>query len=177
MYCKMLQEAVLTAQGKEVEVDFDTKVDLSVDAFIPAEYILNEVQKLDIYKRIAGVETMLEKEDMIQELEDRFGHVPVAVDNLIRINLLRVHAHSLYMTDIRNVKEKIQFVFRPDAKINPENIPAFVKHFRESMNFTPIGMPTFTYRCVLSGMVEKDAQTLLKTCEMVLEQMEQILCN
>lgn len=177
MYCKMLQEAVLTAQGKAVEVSFDTKVDISVDAFIPAEYILNEIQKLDIYKRIAGVETTAEKEDMIQELEDRFGHIPVPVENLIRINLIRVHAHTLYLTDVRNVKEKIQFVFRPDAKINPEKIPEFVKQFKGSMQFAPIGMPTFTYRCVLGGMAEKDAQILLETCEKILDQMQQLLCN
>lgn len=175
MYCKMLNEAVMTAQGKEIQVDFDTKVDISADAFIPAEYILNEMQKLDIYKRIAGVETFAEKEDMMQELEDRFGHVPVSVENLLRINLIRVKAHSMYITDVRNVKERIQFVLRPDANILPEKIPEFIKLFRGSMTFTPIGTPTFTYRCEWTGLVEKDAQTVLKTCERILEQMHTML--
>ncbi len=175
MYCKMLNQAVMTAQGKTVAVDFDTKVDVSADAFIPAEYILNEVQKLDIYKRIAGVETHAEKEDMIQELEDRFGTVPVAVDNLLRINLLRIRAHRMYMTDIRSIKDRIQFVVRPDAHINPDKIPTFVKSFKGSMSFAPMGSPTFTYRCALSGMVEKDAQIILAACEEVLERMEQEL--
>ena len=172
MYCKMLNEAVMTAQGKKVAVDFDTKVDVSADAFIPAEYILNEVQKLDIYKRIAGVETLAEKEDMVQELQDRFGAVPISVDNLLRINLLRVRAHRMFMTDIRSIKDRIQFVIRPDARINPDLIPTFVKSFKGSMNFTPMGTPAFTYRCILTGMVEKDAQIILKACEDVLERME-----
>lgn len=173
MYCKMLNTAVMAAQGKKVAEDFDTKVDVSADAFIPAEYILNEVQKLDIYKRIAGVETLAEKEDMVQELEDRFGTVPTPVDNLLRINLLRIRAHRMFLTDIRSIKDRIQFVIRPDARINPDLIPAFVKSFKGSMSFTPMGTPTFTYRCVLTGMVEKDAQIILKACEEVLEQMEQ----
>ena len=173
MYCKMLNEAVMTAQGRKVAVDFDTKVDVSADAFIPAEYILNEVQKLDIYKRIAGVETLSEKEDMMHELQDRFGNVPTPVDNLLRINLLRIRAHRMFMTDIRSIKDRIQFVIRPDASINPDLIPAFVKSFKGSMSFTPMGTPTFTYRCVLTGMVEKDAQIILKACEEVLEKMEQ----
>ena len=172
MYCKMLNEAVMTAQGKKVAVDFDTKVDVSADAFIPAEYILNEVQKLDIYKRIAGVETLAEKEDMIHELEDRFGNVPTPVDNLLRINLLRIRAHRMFLTDVRSIKDRIQFVVRPDARINPENIPAFVKSFKGSMGFTPMGTPTFTYRVGLTGMVEKDAQIILGACEEVLERME-----
>ena len=162
----------MTAQGKKAAVDFDTKVDVSADAFIPAEYILNEVQKLDIYKRIAGVETLAEKEDMIHELKDRFGNVPVPVDNLLRINLLRVRAHRMFLTDIRSVKDRIQFVIRPDASVDPERIPAFVKSFKGSMSFTPMGTPTFTYRCVLTGMVEKDAQIILGACEDVLERME-----
>ncbi|MBQ8816227.1 MAG: transcription-repair coupling factor, partial [Lachnospiraceae bacterium] len=173
MYCKMLNQAVMTAQGKKVAVDFDTKVDVSADAFIPAEYILNEVQKLDIYKRIAGVETPAEKEDMLQELQDRFGNVPTPVDNLLRINLLRVRAHRMYMTDVRSIKDRIQFVVRPDAHINPDLIPAFVKSFKGSMTFAPMGNPTFTYRCTLTGMVEKDAQIILGACEEVLERMEQ----
>ena len=173
MYCKMLNEAVMTAQGRKVAVDFDTKVDVSADAFIPAEYILNEVQKLDIYKRIAGVETLSEKEDMMHELQDRFGNVPTPVDNLLRINLLRIRAHRMFMTDIRSIKDRIQFVIRPDASINPDLIPAFVKSFKGSMSFTPMGTPTFTYRCVLTGMVEKDAQIILKACEEVLEKMQQ----
>ncbi len=175
MYCKMLNQAVLTAQGKQVAADFDTKVDVSADAFIPAEYILNEVQKLDIYKRIAGVETLAEKEDMLQELEDRFGAVPTAVDNLLRINLLRIRAHRMYMTDIRSMKDRLQFVVRPDARINPEKIPAFVKSFQGNMSFAPMGSPTFTKRLHLSGMVEKDAQIILSQCEEILERMEREL--
>ncbi len=173
MYCKMLNQAVMTAQGKKIAVDFDTKVDVSADAFIPAEYILNEVQKLDIYKRIAGVETQADKEDMLQELQDRFGSVPTPVDNLLRINLLRVRAHRMYMTDVRSIKDRIQFVVRPDAHINPDLIPAFVKSFKGSMTFAPMGNPTFTYRCTLTGMVEKDAQIILGACEEILERMEQ----
>lgn len=175
MYCKMLNEAVMTAQGKKTVVDFDTKVDVSADAFIPAEYILNEVQKLDIYKRIAGVENAGEKEDMMQELADRFGNIPTPVENLLRINMLRVRAHRMYMTDIRSVKDRIQFVIRPDAQIVPEKIPEFVKVYKGSMSFTPAGTPTFTYRAVLTGMVEKDSQIILAACENILEHMEEAL--
>jgi transcription-repair coupling factor (superfamily II helicase) len=175
MYCKMLNTAVMTAQGKKITEDFDTKVDVSADAFIPSEYILNEVQKLDIYKRVAGVETLGEKDDMIQELQDRFGNVPTPVDNLLRINLLRIRAHRMYLTDIRNVKDRVQFVIRPDARINPDAIPAFIRTFKGNMSFTPVGTPTFTYRLVLTGMVERDAQIILKACEDILEKMEQEL--
>ena len=56
LYCKMLNEAVKHLKGEEAAIDFPTTVDLDVDAYIPPAYIMNEVQKLDIYKRIAGIE-------------------------------------------------------------------------------------------------------------------------
>lgn len=51
-------------------------MDLNIDAYIPASYIPNEYQKLDIYKRIAAIETEEEQEDMLEELIDRFGDPP-----------------------------------------------------------------------------------------------------
>ena len=62
LYCKMLNEAVRTAKGEAVEEDFETSIDIQLDAYIPAGYIANEYQKLDIYKRIAAIQTEAEKE-------------------------------------------------------------------------------------------------------------------
>ncbi|RAZ19285.1 hypothetical protein DK853_51505, partial [Klebsiella oxytoca] len=67
-------------KGIGTEEDFNTSVDLDVDAFIPPAYIVNEIQKLDIYKRIAGIENQVESDDMKEELLDRFGDIPVAVE-------------------------------------------------------------------------------------------------
>ena len=73
LYCKMLSEAVKEAKGIRTMDDFETTIDLNIDAFIPDSYIGNEFQKLDIYKRIAGIESQQEYDDMLEELIDRFG--------------------------------------------------------------------------------------------------------
>ena len=58
LYCKMLNEAVKREKGLDVDEDeFQTTVDMDIDAYIPSTYIRSESQKLDIYKRIAGIET------------------------------------------------------------------------------------------------------------------------
>lgn len=57
LYCKMLNEAVKSMKGQKQVIDFVTTIDLDVDAFIPESYIVNEYQKLDIYKRIAAIES------------------------------------------------------------------------------------------------------------------------
>ena len=83
LYCKMLNEAVSQLKGKKEEADYATTIDLDIDAFIPESYIKNEYQKLDIYKRIATIETEEEMDDMTEELIDRFGDLPKKVQQLL----------------------------------------------------------------------------------------------
>lgn len=175
MYCKMLNEAVKSLKGIPTVTDFATVIDLDVDAFIPAEYIVNEVQKLDIYKRIAGIENVKERDDMKDELLDRFGAIPKSVDNLLRIALIRVSAHGLFMTEIKGKNERITFTFRPDARVNPAKIPEMLKKYSQSLTFTAYGNPFFTYKYRKTGLVETDAELLLCMTEKLLEEMKSII--
>ena len=88
LYCKMLNQAVNNLKGIKNEYSFETTVDLEVDAYIPASYIKSEYQKLDIYKRIAALETREELSDMKDELSDRYGSIPSCASNLLMVCLL-----------------------------------------------------------------------------------------
>ncbi len=175
LYCKMLNEAVKNVKGVKTAEDFATLVDLDVDAFIPPSYIVNEVQKLDIYKRIAGIENVKERDDMRDELLDRFGEIPKSVDNLLRIALIRVAAHRLFMTEIRGKNEKITFNLRADAGLDPAKIPPLLKKYGKALAFTAYGNPFFTYKYKKTGLVEKDAELLLDGTERLLKEMEGLL--
>mgnify|MGYP000866750236 CR=1 FL=1 len=177
LYCKMLNEAVKNLKGISTREDFTTVVDVDVDAYITPEYIVNEVQKLDIYKRIAGIENEKERDDMKDELLDRFGAIPKSVDNLLRIALIRVSAHSLYMTEIKGKNERIIFTFRPDAAINPAGIPSLLKKHKDKLYFTAYGNPHFTYKYNRTGLVEKDAELILTVTETLLDEMKDILID
>ena len=89
LYCKMLNTAIETLKGNKIADEFETKVDLLIDAYVPGSYIKNESLKMDIYKRIAGIETVEEYEDMQDELLDRFGDIPIQVENLLKVILLK----------------------------------------------------------------------------------------
>ncbi len=175
LYCKMLNEAVQGLKGGKVAQDFATVIDLDVDAFIPPTYIVNEVQKLDIYKRIAGIENGKERDDMRDELLDRFGEIPKSVDNLLRIALIRVAAHKLYMTDVKGKNEKITFLFRPDAEVNPAKIPVILRKYGPSLTFTAYGKPSFAYKYKKTGLMEKDAEFLMAWTEDFLKDAEVFL--
>lgn len=169
LYCRMLNDAVKNLKGIETEEDFTTSIELDVDAFIPAEYIVNEVQKLDIYKRIAGIENDEEYEDIREELLDRFGQVPESADNLLRISMLRVKAHRLYMNEVKGKNEKLIFSIRQDARIKPEGIPKVVAAFKNlSFNTKTLQFTCGYKKC---GMVERDERMLLKLAEDITDEM------
>lgn len=162
LYCKMLNEAVKTLKGtKKVEADFGTYVDMDVDAFIPPEYIVNEVQKLDIYKRIASLENEAECDDMRKELKDRFGTVPKSVDNLIRISLIRVMAHRRYVTEIKGKVGQVTFYMEPYAPVHVERLPELMAKYRGVLEFSAKGTPNFVLRYKKYGLMEKDAEMMM----------------
>ena len=176
LYCKMLNEAVKNQKGISTTLeDFNTLVDLDVDAYIPVDYIVNEIQKLDIYKRIAGIETQQESDDMKDELRDRFGNVPKSVENLLRIAIIRSRAHKIYITELKGGREQIRFQMKPDANIQIENIPLLLKKHDKALKFITKGTPYFLYRYKKCGMVEKDEETLLQITNSVLTDMEELL--
>ncbi len=175
LYCKMLNEAVKTLKGtKRAEEDFGTYVDMDVDAFIPASYIMNEVQKLDIYKRIASLENAAECEDMRKELKDRFGGIPKSVENLIQISLIRVLAHRRYVTEIKGKAGQITFLMEPLAPVHVELLPQLLEQYRGALAFSAKGTPNFVLKYKKHGLVEKDAELMIKYTNQVLADMEKL---
>jgi transcription-repair coupling factor (superfamily II helicase) len=171
LYCKMLNEAVKALKGQKESIDFVTTIDMDVDAYIPESYIVNEYQKLDIYKRIAAIESSDESEEMKGELMDRFGQIPRPVENLLRISLIRMAAHELYVTEVKGKKEGISFVMDQQAKIKVENIEFLLADFNGALQFTVKGVPTFFYRLKSTGVVEKDEEQMLSAAEEITRRM------
>lgn len=146
LYCKMLNEAVELLKGnKKAEDDYETNVDLDIDAFIPPSYIKNEIQKLNIYKRIAGIETDEEYEDMLDELIDRFGDLPRSVSNLLDIAIIKTKAHKVYITEVSGGKNMIKLKLYNNAKIDISKIQEFVTKYNGEVKFITDKTPYFTY--------------------------------
>jgi transcription-repair coupling factor (superfamily II helicase) len=145
LYCKMLNEAVLTLKGELKEKDYETTVDLTIDAFIPDTYIRNETQKLEIYKRIACIETREELMDMEDELTDRFGDLPRQALNLLDIALLKAKANNAYITEIKGGKSGVRMRMYPKAEIDVGRIPDIVAQYQGMLRFKVETVPYFTY--------------------------------
>ena len=168
MYCKMLSEAVKELKGGEAEEVYTTTMDLNVDAYIPSSYIKNEFQKLDIYKRIAAIETEEEMDDMLEELIDRFGDIPKKVQQLLHIALLKGLAHSAYVTAVEQKGKKIKFTMYERAGIDPGKIPELLKKYGPDLIFRTGEPPYFLYE--KKGRSGKDSGAeILETIRNVLE--------
>ena len=162
LYCKMLNDAVLRLKGEKEDIDeFETTIDLMIDAFIPATYVRNEMQKLELYKRIASIETEEEYEDMSDELMDRYGELPAPVMNLLKVALLKAKAHTAFITQIEQKGNGIVFTMYKEARIKAEEIDPLLKReeYRNKMKFQ---MADVSFRYLWKGGTKKELLAIIE---------------
>lgn len=100
LYIKILEEAVNEEKGIPPKPKMDCSVDIAVDAFIPEQYIGSSKIRMDVYRKIANIENNEDRDDLLDELTDRFGDLPKPVENLVDISLIRNAASLLGFTAI-----------------------------------------------------------------------------
>ena len=107
LYVKMLNDAIKKVKGEPIVEEIDVEIDLSVNAYIPDTYISDELTKIEMYKKIASIES---KEDMLEvqeELEDRFSDLPKSVQTLLKISYIKSLCKIMKVEKVRQVKDEI----------------------------------------------------------------------
>lgn len=98
MYLRLLDEAVALAKGEKAasapEDERPVIVELPLDAYLPPEYVSDEIERVDLYRRASSARTLVEVEDLAEELRDRFGELPEAATNLIGLSKVRILARE-----------------------------------------------------------------------------------
>ncbi len=144
----------------------DTSIDCDTDAFIPDEYIPDEYHKLDIYKRIAEIETKEEYEDMTDELIDRFGDMPKSVQNLLYVVKLKALARKAYVTELDIRSGSIRMNMHPKADIKVEAIPMLIEREKGKLVF---------YRGTEPRLVYTDKHASYKGTEYMMNKAEELI--
>ena len=160
LYTQMLEQAVRELKG-EAEPAPQAQLNLGLNIRIPVDYILEENQRLRMYKRIAGIETERQLSDVEAELRDRYGEPPVPVQQLLRYAALRMQAVDAGVTGIERKRDLVSVKFRQDAPVDPVRLAKFVSSQRGAQ-FLPDG----TLKFVARGM---DSQELLGQLQQLLE--------
>ena len=109
MYCKLIEETLEEVGGSVPVRELETRVDLRVDAFLPSDYVEDEKQRMEMYKRIASVTSDDDRADITDELIDRFGDLPPAVESLLEVSELRAVCNRFGVSRICSVRDGIMF--------------------------------------------------------------------
>ncbi|MDR6721339.1 transcription-repair coupling factor [Paenibacillus amylolyticus] len=117
LYSQMLAEEInkrkVTMLGEEpVPSDqWNTTLDLSIDAYLPSDYIYDSIQKIEIYKKVAVIASFDDAMELEDELVDRFGDLPEAVINLLAVARMKVYGKIYGIESISQRGEDITVKF------------------------------------------------------------------
>jgi transcription-repair coupling factor (superfamily II helicase) len=163
LYTQMLERAVREMKGEAAPDEAETQLNLGLNIRVPGDYIPEENQRLQMYKRVARVETESQLGDVAAELEDRYGPPPPAVRNLLDYASLKLLCMKVGVNSIERKRDSVTFKFRQSASVDPEQLARFVSAQRGAQ-FTPDGMLKFVLK-------PTSAEEVLRALRAVLEQL------
>lgn len=117
MYCKLLAQVVAEAGGIAIETPQEVNVNIDVNAFVPFSYVEDDETRVDIYQKIAAIQTRDDIMELTDELIDRFGDMPKEVFRLMEISFIRYGAGRCGFREVSFKAGKILFSFVPEARI------------------------------------------------------------
>ena len=116
LYCKLVKREISEAMGKSLEEDRECAVELGVSAYIPSEYISNEMLKLDMYRRVASINSLDRAKKVRSEFIDRFGTPPQEVEDLLWSALLGAFAKKAMIGSVIRKAKVFELKFSEDAE-------------------------------------------------------------
>jgi len=117
LYCQLLENAVRTLQKQPPKVTLDVDIDLPGDAYLPPDYVDDQRQKIDLYRRLTRVTTVQELADFRSELIDRFGPVPPPVERLLSLAELKMDAAIWQIAGIEIEGQFLKFTYSNRPRI------------------------------------------------------------
>lgn len=136
MYLRLLNEAVAEAKGEPIQQTAECVVDIQIDAHIPEQYMESLSQRLDMYRKIAAVQTDEDEMDLVDELIDRYGEPPREVTGLIAVSRLRNTAAQLGITEIsQRAGNMLFYLENPTAQM----IAKLSERYRGRVTFASVG--------------------------------------
>lgn len=160
LYCRLLEEAMTERRGEKKPDTPDPTIEVAMDAFIEEEYISDPAQKVEMYKKIAAITSLLEADEVEEELEDRFGDLPTATRNLLEIARLKVLAKQLGISAVTTERGDLVARFLPGLALDAERITALLVGYKGQVRYQPGRQPVMRWRT--AGREAADSWKLVK---------------
>ncbi|HVB35021.1 MAG TPA: transcription-repair coupling factor [Patescibacteria group bacterium] len=145
LYCQMLEQAVAALKGESPRPEMRVTLNLGLDVRIPPDYIPGENERLRTYKRIAAIAAESERDDILREIEDRFGPPPRSVLNLLEYALLKSQCERILVSSVERRDRRLALRFHGDTPVRPDRLVRLVRSRRGS-SLDPSGLLWVEYK-------------------------------
>jgi transcription-repair coupling factor (superfamily II helicase) len=143
LYQQMMEDAVQELRGLQVRAEVEPEIQLGIPAFLPDSYVPDEEQRLVFYRRLAGIRTQAELEEIATELRDRYGPVPPLADNFLRVMDLRRYLKTAMVVRAALREGGVMLQFHPDAPVEVDKLVDLVRRKKGRYKLTQDHQLTF----------------------------------
>ncbi|WAA09482.1 transcription-repair coupling factor [Fervidibacillus albus] len=174
MYSQMLKEAIEKRKGEvQTEDPLSIEIDIGLDAYIPDEYISDGYQKIEMYKRVRGIEKIEDINELQKEMIDRFGKYPEEVDRLFSIAKMRVWAGRAQVESIKRTKEGFEIHFN-EKILSSVHVEQLAKQFKSFGRMIGYGMADRKFKMVIYSRRETE-EKVFSVLMTVMEQLPDLV--
>ena len=146
LYVKMIEETVRSLRGEELPQDIQTRVELRLDAYLPGDYVPGSENRLAVYKRIAQVGSRSDRDDLVDELIDRFGDPPKPVMNLVEIAYMKSMCHRLGADTLGVKAGQLWVHMSPLARLDPQKLLSALMRNGKYLTLAAGNPPSILYK-------------------------------
>ena len=167
LYLRLLEEAVQRLSDENYQEENETLLELEYSGFIPETYITNPQTKMEVYKKIASVNTKSELEQVYFELTDRFGPIPDEVQSLLSLAEIRIICKKLYISTLKERNGEVSIDFAKVSNISVEKVLRLIKENSDRIKLDPHKPNMLIFQTGKIGLREKS--------EFIREKLEQLM--
>ncbi|MDX9800701.1 MAG: transcription-repair coupling factor [Spirochaetia bacterium] len=158
MYLRLIDEAVRELDKKEGEDEPpEVYLDLDYSGYIPESYIKDQLEKMEIYKSIAAINSQEELDRLYSELEDRFGPLPDEVESLMSLAEIRIICRKLYISSMKERKGFLEIEFAKVSLISADKVILLIKEGKGKVKLDPYRPNILVLETDIIGLKEKSA--------------------
>lgn len=173
LYVKMIEETVRELRGDVQKGDITTKIDLHVDAFLPQEYVSSDLVRVEMYKKIASIADEAAREDLMEELIDRFGDPTRPVINLVDIAHLKGLCSRIGIDLVSSKAGSLVMRFSANADLKPEHLIKALAGHEKNLRLSAGSSTTLIYTI---GLTQKTDEELLQGAVPIMEDIVKKIC-
>jgi len=165
LYCKMIEETVRDLKGESVETVVEPEIDLLIRGYVPKDYIVDLNQRLEIYRRLQWIADGGERQAMEEELRDRYGPLPDAVEKLLGLIDIRILCRRLHISELRTREGVARMAIEPSTPLDPARAAALVDDNMTFLSESRLGvrLPGKGWRIDLA-ILKSSLEKLLTAC-------------